>query len=57
MCVLDIKIIYRKHHKITPFFYEISTPEIHKIFVSKHIEAIEYVKNCPNFYEKRKLRG
>ena len=28
-----------------------------EIFVCKHSETIEYIKNWPAFYEKYKLRG
>ena len=39
-----IKIMYRRYGFTIPFS-EIFTPEICKMFVYKHTETIEYVKN------------
>ena len=42
---LHIHIIYRRYHIITPLTFWICTPRIYKMFVYKHTETIEYIKN------------
>ena len=36
---------------------ELYTRKVCEMFVDKHSETIEYIKNLPAFYEKYKLYG
>ena len=47
-----MKMICRRFHTTVPFtFFEICTRHTYEMFVNKHLERIEFVKNYPTFQE------
>ena len=44
-------------HYETIYFFEICTPNIHEMFIYKHAETIEYVKNSLLFKKNTNFPG